>query len=206
MKAGRFLDAQISCQQALAVDSNQADALHLMGLLSFQAKQYDHAVEWIARAIRQDPRPAFLASLGGTLQQQGRYEEALNVLDKAVQLKPDDGELWRHLGDILVQLARFDHALLSFQQVLKLNPRHHDALYKSGALLNQIGRHAEAIAHLDLGHELSPNHVPTLQACARTLYNLNRFEEIRVVWQAGLPTRSRRRRHLQQFRLGVAAA
>jgi tetratricopeptide (TPR) repeat protein len=177
MKAGRFLDAQISCQQALAVDSNQADALHLMGLLSFQAKQYDHAVEWIGRAIRQDPRPAFLASLGGTLQQQGRYEEALNVLDKAVQLKPDDGELWRHLGDILVQLARFDRALLSFQQVLKLNPRHHDALYKSGALLNQIGRHAEAIAHLDLGHELSPNHVPTLQACARTLYNLNRFEE-----------------------------
>jgi tetratricopeptide (TPR) repeat protein len=177
MKAGRYLDAQISCQQALAVDSNQADALHLMGLLSFQAEQYDHAVEWIARAIRQDPRPAFLASLGSTLQRQGRYEEALKVLDKAVQLKPDDGELWRHLGDILVQLARFDHALLSFQQVLKLNPRHHDALYKSGALLNQIGRHAEAIVHLDLGDGLFPNNVPMLQARARTLYNLQRFEE-----------------------------
>jgi tetratricopeptide (TPR) repeat protein len=177
MKAGRALDAQISCQQALAADSNHADALHLMGLLSLQAEQYDHAVEWIARAIRQDPRPEYLASLGSTLQRQERYEEALKVLDKAIQLKPDDGELWRHLGDILVQLERFDQALMSFQQVLKLDPHHHDALYKSGALLNQIGRRKEAMVHLDLGAGLHPDHAPTLQARARTLFNLRRFEE-----------------------------
>jgi tetratricopeptide (TPR) repeat protein len=177
MKAGRYLDAQIFCQRALAADSNHEDSLHLMGLLSLQAEQYDHAVEWIARAIRQDSRPAFLASLGSTLQRQGRYEEAVKVLDKAVQLKPDDGELWRHLGDILVQLARFDQALMSFQHVLKVDPQHHDALYKSGALLNQIGRHKEAIVHLNLGHGLLPNHAPTLEARARTLYDLKRYEE-----------------------------
>ena len=134
-------------------------------------------MEWIARAIRQDPRPEYLASLGTTLQQQERYEEALKALDKAVQLRPDDAELWRHLGDILVQLTRFDQALLSFQHVLKLDPRHQDALYKSGALLNQFGRYAEALAHLDLGAEMLPNHAPTLQARARTLYNLKRLEE-----------------------------
>ena len=54
--------------------------LHLMGLLSLQAKQYDLAVEWIARAIRQDPKPEYLASLGTALQQQGRHEEALQGL------------------------------------------------------------------------------------------------------------------------------
>ncbi len=177
MQAGRHLDAQLCCRQALAADANHADTLHLMGLLSLHANQHDHAVEWIARAIRQDPKPAYLASLGTALQQQERYEEALKVLDKAVRLKPDDAELWRHLGDILVQLKRFDQALLTFQQVLKLNPRHQDALYKSGALLNQFGRHEEAIAQLDLSDEVLPNHAPTLQARARTLYNLKRFEE-----------------------------
>jgi tetratricopeptide (TPR) repeat protein len=177
MQAGRHLEAQLCCQQALAANANHADTLHLMGLLSLHANQPDHAMEWIARAIRQDPMPEYLASLGTTLQQQGRYEAAVKALDKAVQLRPDDAELWRHLGDILVQLTRFDQALLSFQHVLKLDPRHPDALYKSGALLNQFGRYEEAIVHLDLSDQVLPNHAPTLQARARTLYNLKRLEE-----------------------------
>jgi tetratricopeptide (TPR) repeat protein len=175
--SGRHLDAQLCCQQILATDAAHAETLHLMGLLSFHAKQYDHSVQWFLRAIAQEPKPEYLASLGTTLQQQGRYEEALKVLDKALQLKSDNAELWRQLGDILVQLTRFDEALLSFQHVLKLNARHPDALYKTGALLNQFGRYAEAIAQLNLSDELLPNHAPTLQARARTLYNLNKLEE-----------------------------
>ena len=175
--SGQHLDAQRCCQQVLAIDAAHADTLHLMGLLSFHARQYDHSVQWLLRAIAQEPKPEFLGSLGTTLQQQGRHEEALKVLDKALQLKSDDAELWRQLGDILVQLTRFDEALLSFQHTLKLNPRHPDALYKTGALLNQFGRYAEAIAQLNLSDELLPNHAPTLQARARTLYNLNKLEE-----------------------------
>lgn len=177
LQSGQPLDAQLCCQQALAADPNHADSLHLMGLVSLGAKQYDHALEWIARAIGQDPRPKYLASLATTLQQQGRHEEALKACDKAVQLKPDDAELWKQLGNILLELARYDQALLSFQHVLKLNPRHQDAAYKSGVLLNQMGRFEEAIAHINLCGEVLPNHAPTLQARARTLYNLRRFEE-----------------------------
>ena len=55
-RAQRHLDAQLCCQQALELDPDHADTLHLMGLLSLHAKQYDHAVEWISRAIRQCAR------------------------------------------------------------------------------------------------------------------------------------------------------
>jgi tetratricopeptide (TPR) repeat protein len=64
MQAGRYLEAQGCCKRALAVDSGHSDSLHLMGLLSLQAAQYDHAVEWIFRAIRLDPKVDYLASLG----------------------------------------------------------------------------------------------------------------------------------------------
>src|ERR1700749_1336260 len=47
--AGRRLDAQVCCQQALALDAGHADSLHLMGLLAFNSQDYDHALEWIAR-------------------------------------------------------------------------------------------------------------------------------------------------------------
>src|SRR6266436_4789133 len=111
LRAGRHLDAQICCQQALAIDAGHADTLHLMGLLSLQAGQYDHAVEWLSRAIRQTPntqtrKTEYLSALGITLKQMGRLDDARNVFDKAVQLKPDDAELWKHAGGVLVALNR----------------------------------------------------------------------------------------------------
>ncbi len=175
LQAGQSLEAQLCCQRLLAADPNHAPALHLMGLIAFQAAQYDHALEWIARAIAQDPGADYLASLGATLSRQGRHEEALKAFDKAVQLKPDDPTLWKAMGDALLELKRYDHALLSFQHVLKLDPRNQDAAYKSGVLLHDAGRSEEAVACLDICDQLLPNHAPTLQARARALLALRKY-------------------------------
>jgi tetratricopeptide (TPR) repeat protein len=177
VRTGRHLDAQLCCQQILALDPNHADTLHLMGLLSFHAAQYDHAVEWISRAIRQEPRPDYLSSLGETLQRQGRQEEALKVFDKAVQLKPEDAELWIHLGTILVDLQRPTDALLSFQHAHRLNPRHWDAANFAALLLYPLERFEEALVYFNLCDELQPNHSPTLFMRALSLRGLKRFDE-----------------------------
>src|SRR5579862_8509523 len=101
LRAGRHLDAQTCCQRALALDAGHADTLHLTGLLHLQNGQCDFAIEWIARAIQQgSPKPVYLWSLAIALRKQGRYEEALKAVDKAVQLRPDDTESWRNLGDV----------------------------------------------------------------------------------------------------------
>ena len=78
-----------------------------MGLVHLQDNQYEFAIEWIARAIRLgSPKPAYLWNLGAALHKQGRYEEALKTFDKAVQLQPDDADLWKNLGEVLVSLDR----------------------------------------------------------------------------------------------------
>ncbi|MBV9563635.1 MAG: glycosyltransferase family protein [Bradyrhizobium sp.] len=177
LRAGRVLDAQVACQQALALDASHADALHLMGLLLLSGKQHDHAVEWIARAILQEPKPEYLVSLGSVLQAQGRLDEALQAYDKAVQLRPEAAELWRHLGNVLLELKRPAEALLAFQHVTKLDPQHWDAAFKSGVLLHEAGRLQEAIACFTRCDELKPDHVLTLYMRGRALNSLKRFAE-----------------------------
>ncbi len=181
LRAGRHLDAQICCQQALAIDAGHADTLHLMGLLSLQAGQYDHAVEWLSRAIRQTPntqtrKTDYLSALGITLKQMGRLNDARNVFDKAVQLRPDDADLWKHAGGVLVALNRPADALLSFQHALQLDPRHWEAAYQSGVLLHQFERFEEALVQFNLCDELRPDHAATLQTRARVLRGLKRYE------------------------------
>jgi len=177
LRAEQYLDAQICCQQALATDSNHSDSLNLMGMLSLHAKQYDHAIEWVARALRQDPKPEYLVTLGSALQNQGRLEEAFKAFNKAVQLKPDVAELWKNLGNVLLALERPAEALLSFQHILTLNPRHWEAAHTSALLLHQLGRFEEAVKHFDLCDQLRPDHALTLRTRARSLRDLNRLEE-----------------------------
>lgn len=186
MQAGRHLDAQLCCQQALATDPNHADTLHLMGLLSFHARQYDHAVEWISRAIRQEPKTDYLTNLGTALVNQGRREEALKAFDKAVQLEPLDADLWRNLGNVLIDVERPADAILSFQHALKLDPRHFDAAYKAGQLLHQSERFEEALVCFNRCDELEPNHLPTLHMRALTLHRLKTFEEALAVSERAL--------------------
>ena len=178
LRAGRLLDAQLCGQQAIATDSNHAEALHLMGLLSFQAEQFDVAVEWLSRAIRQDPKPQYLFSLGSALRQSGRLEEALQVFEKAAQLKPDVADLWRHIANILVDLNRTERAVQCFQRVLQLSPRDRDASYNCGSLLLLLsGRLQEAVACFNACEQWQAGHWPTLQKRALALYGLERFDE-----------------------------
>ncbi len=177
MQAGRHLDAQLCCRQALALDPSHADTLHLMGLLSFHAKQNDHALEWISRAIGQQPKTDYLTSLGNVLANLGRHEEALKAFDKAVQLNPLDADLWRNLGNALVDVERPADAILSFQHALKLNPRHWDAASKAGHLLHERERLEEALACFNLCDELQPNDFQTLHWRALVLRKLKRPEE-----------------------------
>src|ERR1700722_19922864 len=140
LRAGAPLDAQLCCQQALAMDPHHADTMHLMGLITLHADRHDLAIEWISRAIKQEPKPEYLTSLGNTLLKQGRHEEALKTFDKAVQLRPDSAELWKNLGDVLLKLERPDEALLSFRHALKLDPHNSEAADKSASLVSELSR------------------------------------------------------------------
>src|ERR1700758_864359 len=67
LRAGRHLDAQLCCRQALEKAPENAETLHLMALVCFNAGQFDHAVEWVSQAIRRRPQPAYLTLLGTAL-------------------------------------------------------------------------------------------------------------------------------------------
>jgi tetratricopeptide (TPR) repeat protein len=177
MRAERYLEAQMCCQQALALDPDHAGAQHLMGLLSIQSQQYDHAIEWISRAIRRDARPEYLMSLGAALQFQRRYEEALQAFEKAVQLAPEDADHWTSLGKVLVDLERQSEAVLCFQHALKLAPRHGEAAWQAAVLLRQLGRPNEALVHFNLCDELRPRDVRTIGSRALVLRDLKKFQE-----------------------------
>src|SRR5665213_1921458 len=81
IRAGRLVEAQVCCQKILAVEPDDADATFLIGLVSLEAGQSDHAVEWFSRAIGRQPKVEYVSSLGIALRRLGRLEEASKAFD-----------------------------------------------------------------------------------------------------------------------------
>jgi tetratricopeptide (TPR) repeat protein len=177
MQAGRHLDAQLCCEQALAINPVHIDSLQLMGLLCLQSRQYDHAIEWIARANRQDPKGQHLVSLGIALTQQGLQGEAFKAFDAAARCTLGDADIWLQHGDALANLQRPADAVTSYREVLKLNPHHVDAAFRCALLLRNLNRNEEALACLDLCDRLVPNNGAVLEQRGLVLHDLKRFEE-----------------------------
>lgn len=177
LHAGRLLEAQVRCRQKLEASPEDPELLHLMALIYLDAAEYDHAVEWASRAIRKEPKPSYLVTLGTALRRAGHLEEASKVFDKAIQLKPDDATLWANLGGVLEELTRPADAVLCFQQALKLDPHQLEAACGSAAALYNLRRFEEALVQCDLCERLRPNHAATLSLRSVVLRGLKRFDD-----------------------------
>lgn len=177
LQAGRHLEARICCQQALAINPNDAEAMHLMGLVSLQVEQHDQAIEWIARAIRLDSKSDYVSSLGTALLRARRFELALKAFDKAASLQPENALHWKNLGAVLIDLDRPDEALLSLRQALNLHPQYVDAANLSGLILYRKNRFADALESFNISLEASPNQADALHMRALVFQNLGRLEE-----------------------------
>ncbi|WP_284421693.1 MULTISPECIES: tetratricopeptide repeat-containing glycosyltransferase family protein [unclassified Bradyrhizobium] len=134
-------------------------------------------MEWIVGAVRRDPKPLYLTTLGTVLLQQGRGAEALKAVEKAAELEPGNAERWQNLGLVLSELQRHDDAILSFQHALKLDPRSTEAAYNAAVLLHQATRCEEALVSLDLCLQAKPDHLRALGLRARTLLGLARYAD-----------------------------
>ncbi|WP_027530042.1 tetratricopeptide repeat protein [Bradyrhizobium sp. WSM3983] len=186
LQSGRLAEAELCCQQALTLDEQHPDALHLLGVLCFHAQQPDAAVEWIGRAVRQLPKAEYLLSLAMVLERQGRLEDARQHYSRALSLKLEDAGLWNHLGNLLWQLARKDEAALHLQQALKLNPQYWEAAHNCGMLLLELGRHAEAVKCFDIAEKLTPASAALYQMRAVCLSAVNRFEEAEADYEKSI--------------------
>jgi len=122
-RSGRFGQAEELYRQVLTLDPENADALHLQGMLAYQEGRLDQAVASISRAIAAHPgAAAYHANLGNVLQAQDRLGQAVESYRRALELRPDVAEVHLNLGNVLQALGDVDGARAAFARALALRP------------------------------------------------------------------------------------
>ncbi len=177
-RSGRLQDAETQYKRVLAVDPNQFEALHFLGLLEAQRGNLAEADRLVGRSLAVNAQRAEAHSNHARiLRQRGKAEEALARCDRALSLNP-------HLVDALIlrsnalrDLGRLAEALATIDRALVVRPNDPLALYNRGLVLRALVRDEEALVSLDKALALQPNNADFLIARGQALDALGRQDD-----------------------------
>lgn len=186
-QTGAFAQAETLYRELLAADPANADALHLLGVLSSQTGRSQAAVELIRRAIAVDSGiPVFHLNLAIALQELGRIDEAIESCKTALRLDPEMPEAYNNLGVLYLERRDFAQAAQCFQAAIQRRPDHPEACGNLGTALRQLGRTDEAIQAYLRALQLRPGNAAVLNNLGAALKEAGRLEEAEIQLRAAL--------------------
>ncbi len=176
--------------QALAIFEEfgeTADAINLLGFMSYSARKLGHlefAVSLATRALELDPDDiAATEQRAEAYWELGRFEEALLDLDGALDLDPNSARAYNSRGQVLAALDRFEEALVNADRALEL--AQDDELTSAyaqaarGLALGGLARFSEALQDLEAALARAPGNARAFFYRALTLERMGDTEQAR---------------------------
>jgi tetratricopeptide (TPR) repeat protein len=144
-KATEFLNDTLRLTCLLNDDWSQALCLNALALVQTDLDRFEEAVETYQRAALLAPEHLPWNNLGKLYARLNRHQEAMEVLQKAIENNPRDPDSWHGLGEIYCALDRHQEAEAAFRKVLELAPDHAFAWNGLGNVYVETGQPNEAI-------------------------------------------------------------
>jgi len=151
------------------------------GQTQTEAGEYDKAEKAYGEALRIFPNHPdnrrIYSSRAVLLHQLARYQDALEMYQKAVDSDSADSYLYHKMGNVLVKLSHYEEALDSYDHALKHDPKNVRLLQSQGDILRNLSRYEEALASYNLALALDPTNITLYLNKGYVLRCLQRYAE-----------------------------
>ena len=135
-QSGNLQEAEKITRTILNANPKFAPALHLLGVIAHAVGKIDMAIDLIEQAIAiNNKNELFFANIAEMYRRQDRFEEAVEMGKKAVELNPDFLFAQSNLGIAYFDLKEFDLAEKHQDIALKLQPNFAPSLNNKGSIL-----------------------------------------------------------------------
>ncbi len=172
--------ARVASEKAIELDPNLADGHYALGFASWQAGDYEDAVEKAERAIELNPNYArAMEGLAFSLYELGRLDEAVAAAERAVALEPTNGQFYELVGTIYTDLIDYAEAERWFRRRLTIEPDNGSSHAFIGYLHLLQGDEVRAAEEIELGRSLEPLSAEVMIAKVRLDFERGNYEQAR---------------------------
>ena len=120
---------------------------------------------------------AVLFHQGFASHNKGKYKEAIEKYDEAIELNPVFAEAYNNRGLAKGDLKQYQEAIADYEKAIELDPNDADAYNNRGIAKNNLGQPQEAIADYNKAIELNPNYAETYNNRGIAKSNLEQHQE-----------------------------
>jgi protein O-GlcNAc transferase len=182
--AGNTVRADLLARQVLSREPENADALHLLGLISSQRGEQETARDFLERAIEANPLCAqFRTNLGVVLEALGRLDEAAATYRLALEVQPDLVDAHKNLGIVLGKLGRPDESIAAWRATAEICRDDADILNSLGAALYAAGQTEASLLEFAKAIELRPNFAEAYNNAGNALFSRGDADVAIVAYQ-----------------------
>jgi tetratricopeptide (TPR) repeat protein len=201
--SGEYQAAEHAYKEILASNPRHDGALHLLGVIAYQAGRSDEGINLIQRAIEINGKVAvYFNNLGLVFQQKKRFAEAIAAHRKAISLQPNLASAHSNLGLALQLAGRHDESVHSFQAAIKIEPKFAAAHFNLAIALSSLGRQDEAIGEYETAVRLQPSYWEAYANLAISLKSIGQYDKAVHAYRSSIGIRP----HIAETHFGLANA
>ena len=178
MKKGDLITAREAVEKALEKNPGYSEAYNLRGVINFQEKKIDDAILDYQKSV--DLKPSnYLGqlNLASAFMEKNAWKDAVNPIDKAIQLAPDSSAGYVQRGIIRAALHLIDLSKQDFTNSIKLNPKEINAYYNRGNLYFQQDKLDSAILDFEQSISINSEYGKAYYALGLSYYKKNKLEK-----------------------------
>ena len=184
---GFLADADDLTRRAVSAEPDNAEAVHMLGIIAHQSGKIGEAIDHVRRATEIAPDVAlYHANLGEMCRLGGRIDEAISAGRRAVALNPNYAGALSNLGIALFDQGKFDEALSLYERAIALEDNFAQAHSNRGNALQRLKRYTEAEPSYRRAIDLQPNFADAWNNLGTCLRELKRSEEAETVYRKAL--------------------
>lgn len=148
--SGQIDKAMALCERLVRQYPRYMGALHTLGMLYSDKRDYPRALGFLVRAVMRNPRDwRALTALSNVYLKLDAPEMAAQVLETARRLKPRDAGVLATLGEIYYQQREYEAAADAFRAANSLDKTIWEAEMRLGQCCVHLGQYEEAAAALE---------------------------------------------------------
>jgi tetratricopeptide (TPR) repeat protein len=177
-KIANFKKTKLLLLKVLELQSNNFDAIHLLGVLSGIEDNHHKAFNYFKVAIKIKPKNHLAHfNLAKALSKLGNDTEAIEHYSISIKLKSDYAEAWNNKGVSLSNLKQYEESLSYYDQAIQLKSNYAEAWNNKGVSLKNLKRYEESLSYYDQAIKLKLDYVGAWNNKGVSLNKLKRYEE-----------------------------
>jgi len=128
------------------------------GLLFFERKDWDNAVQEFSEALKIDPnyKDAYFKR-GDSYNEKKDYDRAIADFTQAIKLDPNDKLAYKNRGNAYFDKQDYDSAFADYNQAIRIDPNYPNVYNNRGNVYRKKGDYDRALADYNQAIKLDPN-------------------------------------------------